>query len=383
MHNDPCQRRRLAYVVHTLNPGGTERLAVDMALTFAEQYDVQVICLDEPGLWAPDLRQKNIKVHCLWRQPGFDPNVVLRLARILTESKVELLHAHQCTPWFYGALSRVLNRRPRLLLEEHGRFHPEVRKPTRIGFNRLLLGRLTDAVVAVSADIRERLVTYEGLARDRIRVIYNGTRPSEDMTPDERSSLRLELGYGSNDFVIGTVGRLDPIKNLPLLLRAFSALRKKYGQLRLMIVGEGPARAEVEKLVRCLGLGSDVKLVGFRSDAKRLIQAMDVFSMTSFSEGTSMALLEAMSAGTPIAVTAVGGNSEILASGENALLFGNDDTAGAIDALERLLTRSDLRAKIGKAAALLYKERFSFDAMISQYQSLYTELLGRGPVCAH
>src|SRR5262245_48172480 len=193
-------RARLAYIVHTLNPGGTERLAVDMAVVFAERYDLQVICLDEPGLWASELRARGIAVHCLWRQPGFDVAIAWRLARLLRRNRVDLVHAHQCTPWFYAALSRLLHRRPRLLLEEHGRFHPEVLNTKRIRVNQLLIRRLTHAFVAVSADIRERLAKYEGLVRDRIRVVYNGTRPVPALPAAERAALRRELGCSETDF---------------------------------------------------------------------------------------------------------------------------------------------------------------------------------------
>jgi glycosyltransferase involved in cell wall biosynthesis len=364
--------------VHSLNPGGTERLAVDMALAFASRYQVQVICLDEPGLWAGELRRQGIRVTCLWRQPGFDPLVVLHLARLLRRDRIDLVHAHQCTPWFYAALSRLLHGRPRLLLEEHGRFHPEVHKPLRIGANRLLLRRLTHAFVAVSADIRDRLVSYEGLQRKRIRVIYNGAPSALQPKPAERQLMRQQLGYGAGDLVIGSVGRLDPIKNLPLLLRAFNVLRNRHPEARLLIIGDGPERDNVECLIRELGLWDFVKLAGFRNDARRLHGAMDLFTMTSFSEGTSMALLEAMSSGLPIAASAVGGNTEILSSGQSGLLFASNDTEAAAAAFQRLASDAHLRDSLGRAARREFEARFSFETMIGEYRSLYGALLGRG-----
>jgi glycosyltransferase involved in cell wall biosynthesis len=369
----PC----LAYVAHTLNPGGTERLAVDMALAFSSRYDVRMICLDQSGLWASQLRERGIPVHCLWRQPGFDPGVALRLARLLRAGNVDLVHAHQCTPWFYAALARVVCNKPRLLLEEHGRFHPEVRNPLRILVNCLLIRRLTQAFVAVSADIRERLATYEGLERDAIRVVYNGARPLPAVSVSERTALRAELGFGDRNFVIGTVGRLDPIKNLPLLLRAFRILLSRHASLHLLIVGDGPERSRIERLIREQRLESAVTLTGFRGDARRLLTAFDLFTMTSFSEGTSMALLEAMSAGLPVAVSRVGGNPEILRDGETGLLFASDDIGALVAALERLYMDDGLRQRLATAAQAEFRERFSFDAMIDQYSKLYSELLDR------
>jgi glycosyltransferase involved in cell wall biosynthesis len=376
MPDRPGGRPRLAYVAHTLNPGGTERLAVDMALAFRSRYQVQVICLDEPGLWAGELRAQGIPVHCLWRQDGFDPGVVARLAARLRSDRVDLVHAHQCTPWFYAALARLLHGRPRLLLEEHGRFHPEISKSLRILVNRLLIRRLTHMFVAVSSDIRERLVTYEGLARDTIRVVYNGTRPVPTLAPGDRAALRRELGYSGDDFVIGAIGRLDPIKNLPLLVRAFGILRQRHRNLRLLIVGEGPERHRIEALVRECGLASSVQLTGFRNDTRRLMGAIDLFAMASFSEGTSMAILEAMSAGLPIVVSAVGGNPEVIRHGQTGLLFPSDDVDALVEAIDRLCADSVLRQGFSGAVQEDFGARFSFDAMIDSYARIYRELLG-------
>lgn len=369
-------RIRLAYVAHTLNPGGTERLAVDMAIAFAARLDVQMICLDEPGLWAGELRAAGIPVHCVWRQPGFDPAVAGRLARLFRRLRADLVHAHQCTPWFYAALSRLLYRRPRLLLEEHGRFHPEQRKSLRIHINRVLVRRLTHGFVAVSGDIRDRLAQFEGLMPRDIRVVYNGVRPLAALTGAERASIRAALGIGPEEFVIGTVGRLDPIKNLPLLLHAFSRLRRTHTGLRLVIVGEGPERGRLEQLIGELGLTGQVLLTGFRADARRLLATFDVFTMTSFSEGTSMALLEAMSAALPVAVSAVGGNPEIVEDDTNGLLFSSNDCTGLTRALLRLNSEPALRQRLGAAARSSFDRRFSLDAMIGYYSAIYDELLG-------
>lgn len=114
----------LAYVVNSLNPGGTEKLVAEMSFAFAAEFDIVVLCLDEPGLWANDLRDREIPVHCLWRQPGLDLAMPMRLAEHFRRCHTQIVHAHQCTPWFYAALSRLLYPAPRLLLEEHGRFFP-------------------------------------------------------------------------------------------------------------------------------------------------------------------------------------------------------------------------------------------------------------------
>ncbi|MGD9946375.1 MAG: glycosyltransferase [Burkholderiaceae bacterium] len=374
-------RPRLAYVVNSLNPGGTERLVVDMSRAFSRDFDVEVLCLDEPGEWAGPLRDGGIPVHCLWRQGGLDLSMPVRLARHFRRTRPDIVHAHQCTPWFYAALARLLFPGPRLLLEEHGRFYPEADKLLRRLVNRLLIRPLTHRFVAVSADIRERLVRYEGLEHSRIEVIYNGVRPPPAMDPAARARLRAELGFGEQDFVVGTVGRFDPIKNLPMLVAALAGVRQRHPDVRGLLVGDGPERGRIQRLAADRG-DHGIVFTGHRDDARRLVQCMDLFVLASLSEGTSMALLEAMSAGVPAAVTAVGGNPEIVVDGVTGWLVPSGDEQALAAALEQARSNPALRRERGLAGQRRFAEQFSFDAMIERYQALYADLLPNGGLTA-
>ncbi|MGH8211291.1 MAG: glycosyltransferase, partial [Steroidobacteraceae bacterium] len=265
-------RPGLAYVVHSLNPGGTERLVVEMSLAFAAEFDLHVLCLDEPGTWAERLRRRSIPVHCLWRQPGMDLSVAFSLASYFRRAGTRIVHAHQCTPWFYAALARLIYPVPRLLLEEHGRFYPEVDNPLRRLVNRLLIGNLTHDMVAVSRDVRQRLERYEGLASRRIAVQYNGVAEEPPLPTDERAALRRQLGLGPNDFVVGTAGRFDPIKNLPMLVEALARVSQFNPAIRGLLVGDGPVFPQIHAQVQRCALGERVVLTGFREDARQMIQ---------------------------------------------------------------------------------------------------------------
>lgn len=368
-------RPRLAYVVNSLNPGGTEKLVVEMSLAFSARFDLIVVCLDEPGTWAADLRRRGIPVYCLWRQPGLDLAMPWRLAQHFRRARTQIIHAHQCTPWFYSALSRVFYRAPRLLLEEHGRFFPEVRNRVRELVNRLLIRPLTHQFVAVSADIRMRLREFEGLKRAPIDVVYNGVVVEPLLSSEARAQLRTELGFAPGDFVVGTVGRFDPIKNLPMLVESLSRAHRSLPNIRGLLVGHGPVFGAIRKQIEKAGLDGDVHTTGFRSDARRLLQCMDLFVLASFSEGTSMALLEAMAAGVPVAVTAVGGNPEIVIAGESGWVV----PSGAVDELSNVIiaaaSDSPLRARYARAGQRRFGEHFAFERMIGGYQQRYQNLL--------
>jgi len=368
-------RPTLAYVVNSLNPGGAEKLVVEMSFSFCSEFEVVVLCLDEPGLWADDLRAGGIPVHCLWRQPGLDFAVPVRLANYFRRFNVQVVHAHQTTPWFYAALSRLLHSKPRLLFEEHGRFFPEVRNPTRILVNRLLIRKLTHRFVAVSQDVRERLREYEGLDAARIEVIYNGVRSEPLLGPGERDALRSELGFMPGSFVVGTVGRFDPIKNLPMLVASLARAGKEIDVLRGLLVGDGPVFPDIRSLVEKAGLRDRVRLTGFRGDARKLAACMDLFVLSSFSEGTSMALLEAMMAGVPVAVTRVGGNPEIVADGESGWVVPSNSVDALAAAILECASNAQKRQKLGAAAKRRFEDQFAFDRMIEAYRNQYQTLL--------
>ena len=191
-------------------------------------------------------------------------------------------------------MSRLRHGAPRLLFQEHGRFYPEIRNRKRILVNRALINRLTHDCVAVSEDVRMRLQRYEGLDAARVRVIYNGAPPPELLSAERRAALRERLGFAPGDFVIGTVGRFDPIKNLPMLVRSLAEVMNRQPGVRGLLVGDGPEFPRIRAMLRELGIESRVCLTGYRDDARLLAQCMDLFVLSSFSEGTSMALLEAM-----------------------------------------------------------------------------------------
>lgn len=371
----PTARPVLAYVVNSLQPGGTERLVVDMSRAFAADFNVQVFCLDEPGLWASDLREMGIPVYCLWRQAGLDLRMPVALARMFRRLDVRIIHAHQCTAWFYAALSRLIYRKAPLVLEEHGRFFPEADRPLRRLVNRWVIRPLTQRFVAVSEDIRERLGRYEGLDRAKIDVIYNGVSTEPKLAPRARNALRAELGFGVEDFVVGTVGRFDPIKNLPMLLESLGAAHTKDGRVRGLFVGDGPERSSIHALADRLGLRDQVRLTGFRSDSRTLVQCMDLFVLSSFSEGTSMALLEAIAAGVPVAVTAVGGNPEIVIADETGWVVPSGDVDALTAAILSASADPDRRGRFAAAGQRRFERGFTFERMIARYRELYSSLI--------
>jgi L-malate glycosyltransferase len=366
-------KKRIAYVVHSLNPGGTERLAADMALALQKEYDIRIICLDEPGIWADPVRAAGIPVISFYRQPGLDLRLPVMLACYAEKNRIDFFHAHQTTPWFYAGLSRLIQPKTKLVFEEHGRHYPEFLNKKKRLFNRMVLQKLTNTVVAVSRDVKDRLVSYEGIDPKKIQVVYNGTRPLPPMTPKDRNALRHRLGFQENDIVAGFIGRLDPIKNLPLILEGFLRAFRQCPALKLLIIGDGPMMAQTKDSIRQLNIQKQVTLAGYQPDAAKLAPAMDIFLLVSFSEGTSMALLEAMSAGVPAIVTRVGGNPEIVVHDQTGWIIFSDDPDALTKALVEAATDREKCQTMGTNAEKRFLEKFTFNRMIQHYQTIYRE----------
>ena len=144
--------------------------------------------------------------------------------------------------------------------------------------------------------------------------------------------------------------------------------------MKVLLVGDGPIFSEMQELIRILGMRDHVVTPGYRADAALLTQCMDLFTLLSFSEGTSMALLEAMAAGVPTLVTGVGGNPEIVQSGETGWVVASDDQAATITAIAEAMESPEKRRQYGKAGQNRFKEHFTFDIMINNYRKIYREL---------
>jgi len=187
--------------------------------------------------------------------------------------------------------------------------------------------------------------------------------------------LSRELGFAPDDFVVGTAGRFDPIKNLPMLVRSVAQAAARNARIRGLLIGAGEQLAPVRALIDSLGATDRVRLTGFRNDARRLVQCMDLFVLASLSEGTSIALLEAVAAGVPVAVTAVGGNPEIVVAGQTGWVI----ASGAVEALSAAILEaagdSPLRKRLSTAGRQRFAERFAFGNMISRYRRLYSSLV--------
>jgi glycosyltransferase involved in cell wall biosynthesis len=369
---------RVAFVLHAMQVAGAEVLVMETIRRSAGRIEPVIFCLDKVGPLGEQLQAEGVEVLCFNRRAGRDLGVAWRMARAIRERRIEVLHAHQYTPFFYAALARVLvGGAPRLILTEHGRHHPDVVSPLRRSTNRLLLDRLADAVNACCAFSGQALAHVDGFSRRRIEIIENGIEVERYGTVADRAALRLSLGLDNARHYVITVARFHPVKDHATLLRAFATVAAARSDVDWLLVGDGPLRGDLEQQVSSLALQNRVRFLGVRSDVAALLQAADVFAMTSTSEAASLTVLEAMASRLPVVVTAVGGNPEMVRQGIDGLLVPRADAAGAAAALLHVLDNPAVAAGMGAAGRTRVEERYRLSRTVENYWRLYQQLCGR------
>jgi glycosyltransferase involved in cell wall biosynthesis len=355
---------RIVHVLSSYGVGGQERVALDLAIgQRARGHRVAVISLAPApdGAMAGEFREHEIVVDRVAKRGGLDVTLVPRLAMALRRHGAEVVHTHNPLPLIYGApAARLVGARA--IHTKHGK-NPGSRGLIAL---RRAAARLVHAFVAVSETTAEQAREQRD-ARD-VLVIPNGIR-LDRYAPDAaaRAEVRRELGLG-DAWVVGTVGRIDDNKNQAMLVRALAPVLGT--SHRLVIVGEGPARAAVEAEVARLADPASVILTGRRMDVPRLVHAFDVFALSSSTEGLPLVVPEAMAAGLPIVTTAVGGLPGVVDEGQTGLLVPVDDAAMAA-ALARLAGDRAFAKRLGSRAREIALERYSSDRMVEAYLELY------------
>lgn len=369
---------RLAFVMHAMQVAGAEVLVTRIIHQLRGLITPTVVCLDAIGQLGHELQREGVEVLCLNRRSGRDLKLAGRLARALTERRIELVHAHQYTPFFYSALAKLWGKRSfELIFTEHGRHYPDVVSAKRRWINRLVLSRLANSVNACCRFSANALANLDGFTAAKIDVIYNGVDAEEFRPAEDRGAIRRDLGLKPDRKYAAMIARFHPVKDHATLLRGFQHAAAACPNVDLILVGDGPERAKFESLTAELGLVERVQFWGVRSDVARILQAMDVFVLSSISEAASLTLLEAMASGRPVVVGNVGGNPEIVTDGVEGLLFERQQPEQLAAALIKLFTDNNFSQQAGDAGRERVLKDFQWSGTMAKYEALYRQVAAR------
>jgi len=327
-----------------------------------------VCCLDEGGTWGRDLEATGVSVTALRRRPGFHPALGREVARAARRHGATVIHAHHYSPFVYSAIARLW-RGPRVIFTEHGRLSDKGPSTKRRLANQVFSTGAAH-VYTVSRELGQHLVA-EGFPSAKVSTIYNGIdvgpRPSEE----DRRAIRELLGASADAFVVCTVARLDPVKDLATLIDAVARLANQTPTL-LAVIGDGDERGRLEQAARDCGVSHLVRFLGHRDDARRWLAGCDVYANSSISEGISLTILEAMAATLPVVATSVGGTPEIVEDSCGRLVPPRDPGALAAALLE-MACRREIRRALGQAARARVEQNFTIQRMVGDYAAVYAE----------
>ena len=370
----------IAHVIFRLDVGGLENGLINLINRIPpERFRHVIICLTDYSEVRSRL-ERDIPVFALHKRPGNSPTMHWKLWRLLNRLKPDIVHtrnlaALECTvPAFWA-------RVPVRIHGEHGR---DVEDLDGTSLSRRRLRRIfkpfVHQYVALSKDLETYLRDCIHVPAAKIAQFWNGV-DTEIFRPAQGGREPLPVaGFAPSDaFVIGTVGRMQEVKDQVTLARAFVRLARAAPgmerRLRLVMVGNGPLRAQAAAILQEAGLGELAWLPGERDDVARLMRGLDVFVLPSLAEGISNTILEAMASGLPVIATAVGGNPELVHDGHNGTLVPRSDPDALAAAMLQYYSDPAERQRHGRQGRNTAVQRFSIATMVSSYVDLYDRML--------
>lgn len=350
-------RLRIAHVTLGLDIGGQERLLVEMARHADHQrFDWTVVVLGPRGPLAAQLESIGVRVIALDAPGGFRPSLSRRLSRLYKQERYEVIHTHDDRPLIYGMPAAWwAGIKRRIHTHHHGRLPAS--RPHRILVR--LSSRFAQRFVCVSED-SARYAIEQGISPSRVETLWNGI----DVT-------RFAYQGPVDDGAIVTVARLSAEKDIANLIRAAAIVTRPHPESRFEIAGDGPSRAELEKLIVELKVESHVRLLGAVDDIPALLARARLFVLPSQTEGISLTLLEAMARGLPVIATQVGGNPEVVQPGVTGLLVPPRDAEALAQAIVTMLGDPVRGRAMGLAGRQRVETCFDIRKMTARYEAMY------------
>jgi glycosyltransferase involved in cell wall biosynthesis len=372
---------RVLEVLATLKRAGAERVAVSLACRLdPSRFETAVATLFDtvPGGFEPALLEAGVKAWHLGKHPGLDLRMVPRLFRVMRAFQPTVIHTHSYV-LRYTLPAGVAARAGAMVHTVHNVAAREVDLAGRL-IHRAAFGRRVSAV-AVGEQVRRSFREWYG--REPEATIPNGIDSGAFRRPGARRQWRQENGFAEDDLLMASVARLEPQKNPLGLIEAFA---QAFGaqavgdaaRWHLLLAGGGSLLEVAQEYCLRRGVAGRVHFLGVRADVAEMLSACDLFALSSYWEGSPLAVMEAMAAGLPVVATAVGGVPELVADGETGLLVPAGEERAFAAALADLAGNAERRRQFG-LAAMPRAAAFSVDAMVASYARLFERLAGAAP----
>jgi glycosyltransferase involved in cell wall biosynthesis len=376
----PRAARKVFYLLDSLNVGGTESQAVELARRIpAAGYDVTLGCLRAQGPLLERLHGTDVVLREFHPRGGLDSPAglyeLLRLSRFLKREKFDIVHTHDLYSNLLGIPAARLAGVKAIVSSRRDLAHLDWYTGRRRVFLRWVQN-LSGVVLANATPIRDALIAEDGFVPEKLRVIHNGV-DVEKFKASRDSRDRLFPGVGDGKLIVLVGNMHSDVKGHPWLIDSAPLVVREFPSTRFVLVGDGEQRNRFEQQAAGLGLERNFLFLGRRADVPEILASCDIAVLPSRAEGLPNAVLEYMAAGLPTVVSRVGGNSELVEDGVTGLLVPPEDSAALSAALLKLLHDPNLARKLAQSGHVCTVRNFSFDRLVREVDALYSELLQR------
>lgn len=358
----------ILYLITELSVGGAQTVLLHLLTHLnRERFTPVVVCLyNGDGATAKRIKALGIPVIDVQMTRKYNVFALGRVSQLIRKYQPTIIHASLFHTNILARLLSPLTGTPIVISTEQTM---NLEGKLRHKINRFT-APLVDKVVANADNVQQFYANQVGIPSEKLVLIYDGVKTS-DKPLISQTKARERLGLPLDSLIFGTIGRIDPVKGLDVLIQALP----KIDEGMLVLVGKGPDRSRLEALSKKLNLADKIHWAGYQSDVFEVLPAFDIFIQSSFREGLPSAILEAMSAGLPIIATTVGGTPEIVKEMETGLLVPPNDSGALATAINHLAKQPQLQQQMGQKGMKRIEKNFTLPRMISQYEQLYDQLL--------
>ena len=363
----------ILHAIDTTGPGGAETVFIEL-LSRLEKSDYNATVVIRGHGWVHDeLCRRGYKPYIVDAKGSFNLAYLFRLIKIIRKERIDLIQSHLLGSNVYCSLAGWLTRIP-VVATLHGVV--DLKNERFLKFKIAIMNHIAKHIVLVSEQLKDMLLKYEFVKQDKVKVIYNGVN-LDSYGLGRNNKIRKELGFNQSDIIIGSIGNIRKPKAYDNLIRAAAIVVKRMPDIKFVIIGENKNTLyeELLKLRDELKLNNSIFFLGFREDVADILHGIDLFLLSSTSEGCSISTIEAMACNIPIIVTKCGGLEEMVKNEHDALMVGVNSPIEIADAIQKLVNNDHLRSQLTQNAFNTVKTRFTIDAMLDAYKKLYLEAL--------
>ncbi|MBC8235804.1 glycosyltransferase [bacterium] len=359
-------------IINSIEHGGTEiQLLYLLRNINRQKYNVMVCALGS-GTLEKDFRETNVPVKVIKSNFHYDITLIFRLVRFMQHHKIDIVHTYLSLADIFGRFAAKIAGVP-IIISGCRSANTQQKKISM--YLMRIANKFTDIVISNSNAGKEFVINTQKLKANKISVVYNGIDFEKYSKTINIDAKKREIGIESNNFVVGTVARLDPLKGVNYFLEAASKVAQSIPNIVFIVVGEGPQRLKLEELSRRLGIVSKTIFTGYRKDVAELAQIFDVSVLSSVVEGMPNAIIESMALGKPVVASNVGGVPEIVKNGQNGILVPPGDVESLANAIIRLLLDKRLAYHLSQEAKQYVEKCYPIDLMVKKVENVYDALI--------